>query len=459
LLSVRLWIVRLPAKAQEKAFPMNLVEQVRQAGVVGAGGGGFPTHVKLAAKADTVIANGAECEPLLHKDAILMETRAAEVVQGMRLAMEAVGAPTGIIGIKAKNKHAVEAIKAACAGGPVRVHLLGDYYPAGDEYDLVHETTGRLIPPGGIPLQIGAVVANVETLINIAAAAEGRPVTHKTLTVAGAVRSPKTIVVPLGTSMAECVAAAGGATVPDPVFAIGGMMMGETVLDVNRPVTKTTGGIIVLARDHHVMERKLKPVAEQNAIGKSACDQCRYCTEFCPRYLLGYAVEPHQVMRSLAFTATGAAHWNQWATMCCACGLCTLFACPEELFPKEACDQSKAETKRANVKWSGPMTVKPHAMRDGRRVPIQSLMRKLHIDQYAHPAPLDAAVLAPRSVVLLLKQHSGVPAHALVRTGEKVRPGQPVAAIPESALAAALHAPFAATVAEVSDHAIILNRH
>lgn len=180
---------------------MNLVEQVRLAGVVGAGGGGFPTHVKLAGKADTVIANGAECEPLLHKDAAVMEHEAVAMVRGIQLAMEAVGAATGIVGIKAKNKHAVEAVEAACKGTTVRVHLLGDYYPAGDEYDLVHETTGRLIPPGGIPLNVGIVVCNVETFVNIAAAAEGRPVTHKTLTIAGAVRSPRTITVPLGMSL------------------------------------------------------------------------------------------------------------------------------------------------------------------------------------------------------------------------------------------------------------------
>ena len=274
---------------------MNLVEQVRLAGVVGAGGGGFPTHVKLAGKADTVIANGAECEPLLHKDAAVMEHQAVAMLRGIQLAMQAVGAGTGIVGIKAKNKHAVAAVEAACKGTAVRVQLLGDYYPAGDEYDLVHEATGRLIPPGGIPLNVGVVVCNVETFVNIAAAADGRPVTHKTLTIAGAVREPKTLTVPLGTSLRDCLAAAGGATVPDPVLAIGGMMMGETTDDLDRPVTKTTGGAIVLARDHHVIERKLKPPAVQNAIGKSACDQCRYCTELCPRYLLGYAVEPPAV--------------------------------------------------------------------------------------------------------------------------------------------------------------------
>ena len=437
---------------------MNLVEQVRLAGVVGAGGGGFPTHVKLAGKADTVIANGAECEPLLHKDAAVMEHQAVAMLKGIQLAMQAVGAATGIVGVKAKNKHAVAAVEAACQGTPVRVQLLGDYYPAGDEYDLVHEATGRLIPPGGIPLNVGVVVCNVETFVNIAAAAEGRPVTHKTLTIAGAVREPKTITVPLGTSLRDCIAAAGGATVGDPVLAIGGMMMGETTDELDRPVTKTTGGAIVLARDHHVIERKLKPPAVQNAIGKSACDQCRYCTELCPRYLLGYAVEPHQVMRSLAFTATGAAHWNEWAAMCCACGLCTLYACPEELFPKEACDQSKAEMKKVNQKWSGPTTVKPHAMREGRRLPIQSLMKKLNIAQYAHAAPLQSAALTPRRVVLPLKQGAGVACQPLVRAGDTVSAGQAVGAIPDKALGAIIHAPFAGTVSEVTSTHLTLNR-
>ena len=150
---------------------MSLVDQVKAAGVVGAGGGGFPTHVKLAAKADTVVANGAECEPLLHKDAAVMERHAAEMIEGMTLAMEAVGAKTGIVGIKAKNTKAVDAVQAATAGTPVTVHLLGDYYPAGDEYDLVHETTGRLIPAAGIPLNVGVVVCNVETFVNVARAA------------------------------------------------------------------------------------------------------------------------------------------------------------------------------------------------------------------------------------------------------------------------------------------------
>ena len=241
-------------------------------------------------------------------------------------------------------------------------------------------------------------------------------------------------------------------------MAIGGMMMGETTDELDRPVTKTTGGVIVLARDHHVIERKLKPAKAQNAIGKSACDQCRYCTELCPRYLLGYAVEPHQVMRSLAFTATGAAHWNEWAAMCCACGLCTLYACPEELFPKEACDQSKAEMKKANVKWSGPTTVKPHPMREGRRLPIKSLTKKLNITQYEHDAPLQSTVFSPARVRLPLKQGAGAACLPLVKAGDRVTDGQPLGAIPEKALGAMIHAPFAGTIDEVTSTHVTLTR-
>jgi Na+-translocating ferredoxin:NAD+ oxidoreductase RnfC subunit len=437
---------------------MNLVEQVRLAGVVGAGGGGFPTHVKLAAKADTVIANGAECEPLLHKDAAVMERLAKEMVQGMLLSMRAVDARDGVVGIKAKNHQAVAAVEAACKNTPVKVYLLGDYYPAGDEYDLVYSVTGRLIPPAGIPIHVGVIVANVETLVNIAAAAAGRPVTHKTLTIAGAVAEPITLTVPLGVTLRDCLSAAGGATVADPVLAIGGMMMGEHTAELDRPVTKTTGGVIVLPRAHHVMERKFKPLQIQHAIGKSACDQCRYCTEYCPRFLLGYAVEPHQVMRSLAFTATAKEYWNDWAALCCACGLCTLYGCPEELYPKEACDQSKAEMRKANIKWTGPSEVRVHPLRDGRRVPIKSLMRKLSISEYDHPAHWTARTVEPSRVVLPLKQSAGVANTPVVRVGDRVRAGQALGAIPDKALGAIIHAPFDASVAEVTAQQIVLTR-
>jgi len=430
---------------------MSLIEQVRLAGVVGAGGGGFPAHVKLAGRADIVIANGAECEPLLHKDAAIMEHLAARVVRGVELTMESVGAKEGVIGIKAKKKPAVEAITAACSGTRVRLHMLDDYYPAGDEYDLVHAVTGRLIPPLGIPLQVGVVVQNVETMVNIAAAAEGQPVTHKTITIAGAVRHPLSLTVPVGMLYRDALEAAGGGLADDPVLCIGGLMMGRVSADFDTPVTKTDTGAIVLPRSHPVVRRKLQPAEAQARIGKSACDQCRYCTEFCPRYLLGYAVEPHQVMRGLSFTANGGAHWNQFAALCCACGLCTLYACPEALYPKEACDASKEEMRGMNFKWTGAVAANPHPLRDGRRTPIQSLMRKLSVEEYDHHAPLESRPLNLRRLVLPLKQGAGVPNSPLVKAGDRVTAGQALGEIPAGQLGSIIHAPVAALVESVTD--------
>jgi Na+-translocating ferredoxin:NAD+ oxidoreductase RnfC subunit len=437
---------------------MSLAEQVRQAGVVGAGGGGFPAHVKMAGKADTVIANGAECEPLLHKDAAVMEHQAADVVTGVQLVMQAVGASDGIIGIKAKKKHAVEAIQSACSGTPVRVHLLGDYYPTGDEYELVNAVTGRLIPPQGIPLQVGVVVNNVETLANIAAAAKGVPVTRKTVTLAGAVKNPVTITVPIGTTFREAIEAAGGFATNDPVLCIGGLMMGQTTDNLDTPIVKTSAGAVILPRSHRLVERKLKPERAQALIGKSACDQCRYCTELCPRYLLGYAVEPHQVMRSLAFTATDSKYWNQMAMNCCACGICTLYSCPEALFPKEACDASKAEMRAANIKWTGTAPARVHPMHDSRRVPIRMLMRKLDIEKFDLPAPWQDIAVEPRQLVLPLKQSAGVPNRPVVKKGDRVKAGQPLGEISDRDLGAILHAPIAGTIAEVTHDLMIMTR-
>ena len=434
---------------------MSLIEQTRKAGVVGAGGGGFPAHVKFAAKAEIVIGNGAECEPLLHKDAAVIEHRAREVVRGMELVMDQVGAREGVLGIKEKKKAVGAAAQEACAGSRVRVHLLGDYYPAGDEYDLVFAVTGKLIPPQGLPLHVGAVVSNVETLAQVAAAALGRPVTHKMVTIAGAVAHPSTFDVPLGASYRDLIAAAGGATCADPVLQIGGLMMGRTSESLDVFITKTDAGAIVLPREHKTVERKLRPKEAQARIGRSACDQCRYCTEFCPRFLLGYAVEPHQVMRGLGFSTAGSAQWNPWASLCCSCGLCTLYACPEDLYPKEACDDAKVELRATGFKWTGPAPTKPHPFHDGRHVPIDRLVSKLGIGAWDKPAPLRPLPRELTRLVLPLKQSAGVPVEAGVRAGQKVRAGDVLGEPPDASLGASLHAPITALVESVSD-AIVL---
>lgn len=431
---------------------MSIAQAVRDAGVVGAGGAGFPTHVKLDAQVEYVLANGAECEPLLHKDAELTIAHVDQVLKGMALSMEATGAKKGIFGIKAKKKKAVAVLEKATEQTPVQVQLFGDYYPAGDEYVLVYECTGRLIPAGGIPLQVGAIVHNSETLFNMAEAVEGRPVTKKILTVTGEVKNPMSLAVPIGITLQELIEIAGGATTHDYTAFVGGLMMGKVEQDLSKPVTKTTGGLIVLPSDHRLVQRVLTPNKAMHRIGKSACDQCSYCTEFCPRYLLGYDVQPHKVMRTLGFTASGKHNWSKWADLCCSCGLCTLYSCPEDLFPKEACDQAVADRKAAGMeRWLGPTKeIKAHPMEAGRHVPIKALMRKLGVTSYDVPAPWFDCQYEPRKIVLPLSQHLGAPAEPVVRVGDRVQAGQLVADIPEGKLAARIHSSMGGTVTAVN---------
>ena len=156
-----------------------LPEQLKSYGVVGAGGAGFPTYVKAQSEVEYLLVNGAECEPLLHKDYELMKNYASGIVEGAKLMRTATRAQHTRFGIKTKNADAVTAIQTHLDGTDMDTVLLGDFYPSGDEYELVYSATGRLIPPAGIPLAVGCVVSNVETLYNVARAADGHPMTHK----------------------------------------------------------------------------------------------------------------------------------------------------------------------------------------------------------------------------------------------------------------------------------------
>jgi Na+-translocating ferredoxin:NAD+ oxidoreductase RnfC subunit len=409
-------------------------DRLEELGIVGAGGGGFPAAVKFRTKVSLVIANAAECEPLLHKDKELLHHHSEPFLRGLRMAMEMVGAPEGVIGIKEKYQEIIEALERQAPEG-VRVVPLPDCYPAGDEFILVHLVTGRVIPPGGLPKDVDAVVSNVETLINIGL---DRPVTHKYLTVAGAVENPCTLRLPVGIAIGEAIEAAGGATVGDIGVLLGGVMMARPVASLDEPVTKTTGGIIVLAASHSLIRRHNAPMIQVNRIGRSACDQCRFCTEFCPRFLLGHPIEPHRAMQSLGF-ATGAD--PMVATLyCCECNLCTMYACPEDLDPKNVCVQAKPLARERGLTFKGdPASITPHPLAEFRRVPMRRLIARLGLGEFSNTGPLLDREFSPRKVKVLLKQHAGLPAVPVVKCGDRVRVGDLLAAPEKGKLGARIH--------------------
>ena len=370
--------------------------------------------------------------------------------------MRSTGASRGVVAIKEKHAELIALVEKAVKALPgVAVKRLRDVYPAGDEYCLVYEVTGRLIPPGGIPISVGVVVNNVETMYNMGRA-RNSPVVDTFFTVTGAVKKPCTVKVPIGTSYAEALALAGGATIEDFGALDGGAMMGRVLDRFDRPATKTSGGLIVLPKSHPLIRRKGAERSSDERVGKSACDQCSLCTELCPRYLLGYDIQPHKVMRGLLFSHTDRKTWNEWALLCCECQLCTLYSCPENLAPGKMCVSAKKDLADNKVGWKDSAlntgtTKKAHPVREYRQVPTKQLISRLGLTDYVAPAPLVDGDYSPASVKIPLKQHVGVPATALVKVGQKVRRGEKIADVPADQLGVPVHASIDGMVTVVSD--------
>jgi Na+-translocating ferredoxin:NAD+ oxidoreductase RnfC subunit len=454
----------------------EIVQKVKDAGVVGAGGAGFPTHVKIAAKVNTVIANGAECDPLLRCDQQLMAARAPEIIEGLRLVMQASGAERGVIALKREYTSAVAALQSTIQypipntqhqGGNISLHLLESHYPAGDEFVLVYEVTGRLVPETGLPLHVGCIVQNVGTLFNIARAQKGIPVTHRLLTVTGAVNEPKTLNLPIGTSIGEAIAWAGGIKIPrwssrteeDYAVVVGGPMMGWLAQNLSQPITKTTTGLIVLPRNNVVVRYLGRPLGSWVKRGRSTCDQCRDCTDLCPRHLLGHDLEPHKVMRSINYGLTEPTAIVTAAVLCCECRLCEAYACPLELSPmayfKEIKRQLAAQGWQNVVHKRSDLT--PHPMREYRRVPMERLVAKLGLSEYQEcTCPLDERECQPKRVTIPLKQHTGVLSQPVVKVGDRVQCGDLIAQIPEGKLGGNVHASISGRVEAVSDAYIVI---
>jgi Na+-translocating ferredoxin:NAD+ oxidoreductase RnfC subunit len=435
------------------------VTAIEKAGVVGAGGGGFPTHVKAAARADIVLANGAECEPLLRADTELVTSRADRVVRGLSLIREAVGAERAVVAFKSKNVRAFDAMKRALGDDPdTELRSLSNVYPAGDEFLLVFETTGRVVPESGIPLDVGVVVCNVTTLAQVADAVEGRPVTRRLVTVQGEVSRPATFDAPIGTDVAFLIDRAGGATIDEYAVVMGGPMMGRLMDPLGEPTTKTVSGLLVLPTDNRLVGRLSTTEAEVLRIARAACCQCISCTELCPRYLLGHDLEPHRTVRAIQYADFDTNHRHiTSAFLCCECGMCELFACPLDIQPRRILSALKAELSRRGV--PNPHVrkdLRPDDVREYRQIPTARLTGRLGLARYDGEAPLDPDPVRPKRVTLRTAQHVGAAARPVVQVGARVLEGDVVAEIPHNALGARVHASISGVVESVDQNAVVI---
>lgn len=440
---------------------MDLLSQITAAGIIGAGGAGFPTHVKLAKPAEILIMNAAECEPLLRVDQQLMDVHADEILTAFEALRGLLGAGEGVIGVKSKHGALISKLKdriAALGLSHVRIHELPDAYPVGDEQILLHEVTGRVVPEVGLPADVGCVVVNSETCLNIYRAMHDQPVTETYVSVVGDIPHRATYAVPVGTPIREILALSGVDNLDDYAVIDGGPMMGSVTKMLDNGVSKKQKGFILLKKDHPLIDRKTANFKQAARVNHGACEQCRLCTDLCPRYLLGLGAQPHKVMRAMMY-GTENLEDTKPAVLCCQCGVCELFACPAGLFPKTANMIYKAKLTEAGFKYQREKdTFTPRPQRKWRYVPSKRLMARLRIDDYDRPAPLEVFPYEPGKVKISLRQHIGAPAQAVVAVGDHVEKGQTIAVIPEGALAANVHASIAGTVTDIAGAAITIRR-
>jgi electron transport complex protein RnfC len=255
----------------------DIIKIIAESGIVGLGGAGFPTHVKLSPPKDkpidTLIINGSECEPYLTADHRLMLERTDEIIEGTLLLMKALNAKDCFIAIEDNKPDAIKAFEERLAGKPIKVVETKTRYPQGAEKVLIKSVTGREVPVGGLPLDVGVVVQNVGTTYAVfEAVILGKPLYERVVTVTGEVNNPKNLLVRIGTPVSQLIEECGGYKEGVRRAIMGGPMMGVSLPSDEVPVIKTTTGILALG---DIPKTRRYP-----------CISCGSCVDICPMGLM-----------------------------------------------------------------------------------------------------------------------------------------------------------------------------
>jgi Na+-translocating ferredoxin:NAD+ oxidoreductase RnfC subunit len=363
----------------------ELQKIVYEAGIVGAGGAGFPTHRKFSDKVKQIVVNAAECEPLMMVDHYILEKHLQALVDTLNVLVDTMGADEAIIGIKGKNMHLLDTkILASLEGTKVKVKEIPDIYPAGDEVVLTYETTGKIIPEGAIPVMVGVMVINVETVYNIhKALTKEAPVTEKYITIGGDVPQDITIKAPIGMKLSELLSAAGYTNLEGKAIINGGPMMGNLVNLETDVVTKTTKGLLVFPETHSIIQRKRRPMSMTLKRASAACCNCSMCSDVCPRQLLGYDLHVHKTVRAASHGEVANTESFLQSALCCGCGVCTVIGCQQMLDPQKISMEIKRSLGKHGLRrQNNKAPEKVRDVRASRLVSSATLIDRLGIRKY-----------------------------------------------------------------------------
>ncbi len=427
------------------------------AGCVGAGGAGFPSAVKLAEGADSLVINAAECEPLLYSDLMVMKHHLADVANGAEYVIEATGIKSGYLCVKEHTGHRLGLQDGQKLTAHVSVKYLPNVYPMGDEIILIYQALGRIVPPGQLPITVGVIVFNSETLYNVChAVRDNVPVTQKWITVGGKVAQPFVTLVPVGTPIRELMAKYNFSVPEDCVMIDGGPAMGPIIDPETAVITKTTKGLLILPRLIPAIQSKLAKNRTVMTHATANCCQCSMCTDMCPRALIGYPLKPHKVVRtSLSMIEENPEAFAE-ASVCCGCGVCELTACCQGISPRRVYQQVKGILAKNKIRYQqkGELSVDPN--REYRMLPSERFMQRIGVAEFDTGVPnFISSDWKPKMIELPLRQHIGAAALPIVQKGDVVTVGQLVASA-DGMISANIHASVDGTITDVTASKIVI---
>lgn len=320
----------VPHSEEELSDPDALAAVIREAGIVGMGGATFPTGFKITSgkgKVNTVIINGAECEPYITSDHRTMLEHPDEVLGGIKLLMRACGVEKATFAIEKNKQDAIDLLKKHNdASSGIEILALPCRYPQGAEKQLIRTVTGREVPPGGLPAAVGCAVFNTFTAYSVYRACyEGRPAIERVVTVAGsAIAQPKNLIVRVGTPLSYVFEQAGGFSQEPEKVLMGGPMMGNAMHDLSVPTTKGTNALLAFCGD------------EDKTVENPHCIRCGRCAAACPMKLLPMYLYMYEQKDNYEMME------RYHITDCIECGACT-YECPARLHLTQSCRTGKAK--------------------------------------------------------------------------------------------------------------------
>lgn len=403
---------------------------LQNAGIVGAGGAGFPAYAKLADAADTLCINCAECEPLMYTDYMLMREEMSKIVEGAQIVMDNSNITHTYISIKEHRAHMLGYTDGQIVGDRVSIKFLPNVYPMGDEINLIYETTGRLVKPGNLPITAGVIVLNGETVYNIREAVrEGKPVTEKWVTVGGDIPERFTVRVPIGMRISEIFDKLGVKVREDQAMIDGGPSMGRLVPYQNAIVTKTTKAVLILPKTANCVAHKERSMEDMLRQAASCCCGCNRCTELCPRHLLGYPIEPHKMIRAaLTNAVVDNPELIKTASLCCSCGVCAEAACCNDISPKDVILHLKGILAKNKMRFvAGNESYSPETDREYHMIPSVRWENILGVHKFDHVTKYIPEQMAAKKVEIRMSQHIGAPSVPAVSVGDMVTVGQLIA--------------------------------